>query len=288
MLVVNLNKEIFEIAFGEKLGINLYDFFEEVNQNHPDYLNILDGLFEDSIFFNYFLETISIATSLHKDESCISPYFHNVFKKFIREKHYLRVNELKSPFKYGVFVRLHKDKDVIDKIRKEKISKKISLDPYIKKNVGLFENLPQTFELYQKGNTKYLEVIQKGDELYSKYQSFGLSVLADEVKQDLEEFKSCFNQSIGFNKLKLSQAALILIKRSDLDTSKSNSCYLLPYHEVESKLPQYIKDLYLSLEDKHSTFDHYFALSLEENLKDAILMGERDGFCYYLDEIKCI
>lgn len=291
--IKNENLDVLQIALGT-FAPKLHGFLQEVSLDHKDLELISDGLF-NSNFSSFLEEIISLASIIYNNNlSKVGLYLESTFRKFVRDNNY-SISNIDRPSKNGQFIRLVNNPEIRRSLRERKLVKAVNLDNIFKKNKGSWNSYPCDFSFYERNSLKYLEELDKAIAIRDKYQNLGLPTLAQEVDVSVQKFESQFKDTYnGYYKLRMSDAAIILARQNnciinELNTITRNGlpyqCLIHPFYTIENIIPLEAKNLILVL-DSLSLFDHYFILCPSSRIeKRSVIMGDRDGVCYFLGQI---
>jgi hypothetical protein len=198
-------------------GLNFFAFADNIDLEHPDLNNLFFGqLTEDRPgYFGRDSSDLLKLASYGINFSMSQYVLHNLKRVITQHEMWNEISrKLDDPHRNQLHVRLVKDKNERNKIRKSKRTQPIELRVLFKKGNRLWENTPEDFGVFIRDEIRYGLQLQKALERLDHFQKLGLSCMAEEVKKSVDflEAKARFDLYLGYNKINLTQAAVILAK----------------------------------------------------------------------------
>lgn len=200
--------EICNLAFGD-LGHKLFEIISEIDNDHPEvkYGKFLSS-FNKEEFDNIsgYLSLCKLANQNNLD------FVISMFSKHITKSIFDAKNEIGFLKNRQNFVRLFKNKEVRDSLRKIKQTRPIGFTNVDKKLYELWQ-CDIDFSRFARFGNFYLEEIEIVNKKIDTYQSMGLNLLAKEIESSLADYqeKSDLNY-YGFQRITVTIAALSLAK----------------------------------------------------------------------------
>lgn len=189
-----------------------YDTFKCFDTTHPGFNFLFDGVFLD--FLDKCLEYFSLLK--FSEENNVSKFSSDLLFKIISKHELYKVilKHIKSvPHETSILTRFILKPAYRKLARDNKTTQVINLDLINSQLRRHWDSCQSDFSPFYRGVNTYSKDFE---ELHKKMQSFielDCSFLAEQMKKDIEDFKKNFiDIYFGFNRIKLTQAALILAK----------------------------------------------------------------------------
>lgn len=289
-------------ALGE-FGLSLLRFSQNIDINHFGISDVpIDENLSNRLCQILYLVDYALKNDLHLSVEGINKFYN----KFLN-------NDIANLDKK--FVRLLKDENLRNEIRKNKKISEISLIGFFEKARLIWDNLPEDFSIFSKNDESYKEMIKEAENKALRYKNVGCHELSDNIEKSIESVRKLIDDSYcGYRRVSIRNAAIILSKinqfkliKKNVENSFSKKTYLIslnheiynpkiyPIHYLEEIKTDYISSLLFDLE-KVPLFDHYMVLvpslknrQIEKDKKDIkekniipIILGEKDGKCYFI------
>lgn len=291
------DKEVVFCALGE-FGLSLYNFSNNLNFDHFAINDVpIDEELSDRLCQILNLVKLSFDNDLPKAISGINKFYIKSIPK-----------ELQNIDKK--FVRLIKDKEVRDYLRKNKKTSEINMLNFYDKAKMIWDNTPEDFSMYHRYSEDYKYEICQAESMAKRYSDLGCDELCKNILDFVESTKSLMLENyMGFHRIFLKNASVILAKLNGYKLFRQNKLLkyeilcgkntykpkIYPLHELESIYTQRITELIFELENP-SLFDYYMVLvpsvlnrtpeqdlnNIKNNDVIPVVIGEKDGKCYFL------
>lgn len=293
--ILEFDKSISKIALGE-FGENLYDFSMNLNLDHPGTKDIpIDLELSNKLCEIVHLVDYAVKNNLNLAIEEIYKFYND---KFI-SNNLMNLNKK--------FIRLLKDKSQRDEFRKCKKIQEIKLFNFYKNPRLIWDNLPEDFSIFSKDDVTYKEIIASAEEKSIRYKNVGCYGLSKNIEDSIKVVKDLVNNSyLGYREISILNASIILSKINKFNLvidkkyfikikDKIYNPKLFPIHFLEQIKTDYVISLLEKLENV-PLFDHYMVLvpsiksnSVEKDILDIkenniipIVLGEKDGKCYFI------
>lgn len=235
-----------------------YDTFKYFDPLHPGFNLLFDGVFLD--FIDKCLEYFILLKS--SEENNISKHSKDLLFKII-SKHKLYKTILKYiksvPQETSVLTRFTLQSGYRKLARNNKRTQVVNLDLINNQLCKYWDSCPNDFTSFYRGVNTYSKDFE---ELYKKMQSFvemDCSFLAEQMKKDVEDFKKDFiDVYFGFNRIKLTQAALILAKVNDFTVLGDDKPFYTNVPNASIYIDKKFFNKIIVKRDKFSSFDISF------------------------------
>lgn len=196
--LITIPPEIGEIALGN-IGAKIFKFISKADISHPEIISVVNNIFDnDKDFIGQIIELLSLTENNIKLK--IVKNFCNIIsrKKFSR---YFTKNT-------NYAIRVLNNKDYRDIIRRQKKMQVVCL-----KDFSSWENEPEDFQIFNRYNDPYSEVVKVAERKANKYYELGCKLLGDKVLNLLKKNKNNISDChYGFNRISITNAAIILAK----------------------------------------------------------------------------
>lgn len=290
----NSEKKISSI-FGKK-GSVLYEFLNVSNLEHPDSLDLFNGLF-DLKNFNSLLEFINLADYAAK--SCPNIKEH-VYKS---ARQYLNSYIKKSSISQSLFIRFLKDKKLIQILRNRKESSRVHID------LDRWISGPDSFHNFCYGVDSFNDEVIRAIEKANALKSYGLDQMSNMVMRESSVKRE--DNYFGFNRLNMGDASIILAKQHGYDVSNFDGLrvFASPISKVPLKPSSKVRKILSKVEKFEKIghlplFDHLIVVypygELEKKKGSSsgvkedcsyliknetispVILGSRSGKCYFV------
>jgi hypothetical protein len=300
--ILKFEDKTVESALGE-FGLSLLKFSQNIDIDHFGISDVpIDQNLSNRLCQILYLVDYAIKNNLYLSVEGIDKFYN----KFL-------TNDIKNLDKK--FVRLLKDKNLREEIRKSKKISEISLIGFFEKARLVWDNLPEDFSIFSKNDESYKEMIKEAEIKALRYRNIGCRELSNNIEKSLDSVKKMISDSyFGYRRILIRNAAIILSKINQFKLNKKNiensfckkeyfislsgdiyNPKIYPIHYLEEIKTDYINLLMLDLE-KVPLFDHYMVLvpsikkrSMQRDMFDIkekniipIVLGEKDGKCYFI------
>lgn len=198
-------------------GLNFAAFANNIDLEHPD-LNALFGgqLTEDRP--GYFgrdasdlLKLASYGTNFNLSQYVL----YNLKRVITQHEMWNEISKkLDNPSRNQLYVRFVKSWSERHNIRKSKRTQPVELRVLFKKGSRMWDSQPDDFSPFIRDEIRYSVQLQKAMDRFNHFQKLGLSCMAEEVKKSVDfiEAKSRCDLYLGYNKITLTQAAIVLAR----------------------------------------------------------------------------
>lgn len=286
--IINYDDKIIEFALGN-FGKSLKKFASIADDNNKEILEYITDDFSEKIY--QMLELVSYGYKNNFQESIIS--LSKCYNKFFSD-------DLKYLDKK---IRFIKDFSLRNSLRKNRKVSTISLSTFYDKPHIIWHSLPDNFDFYTKDSLDYKDYIISAKIKENRFRQLGCEGIANHICEEINKINNNFSKNLyGYYKISIKNASIILSKINGYKLEKNNLNYEIKkgkFFYLPKICPVYILDKNLPIIDeleKQSLFDHYLVilpsnknLNLEEDLQlmknksiIPILLGERDGICYFI------
>jgi hypothetical protein len=297
------DEEIAEVALG-KTGRRLIEFILKLDSTHPDVLAILRQLFSNNYELIQQVDETFLLASLYRHLS-VSHRFPKLVETF-------KLSDALDNPTFGVRAfnpvakkEVRESRDVIS----------VDLGALQRKGSQYWDRQPSDFKDYERLNHPFVEKIRELNDKSERYRSLGCSDLADTVTVESKHLTDNLEQQyFGFNRIPVTIAALIIAKKhgyklktswdefgSNIEISVGFQTYearLYPFHQFRHLAPNTVLSMIEELENcplgplkGKSAFDDFLVLvpgikgtSAVLDTVNPILLGEKDGKCFYICE----
>lgn len=222
--IFNSNLSFLEFAFGD-IGKVLGSFIKTLDLDHPEISEIFDSFFVDeSKISRQFLEFMSLAQYAYDSEcKSVFPLLGDLLLRDICDKNFLKKIDSNC---YKCHVRLIKNSEDRESYRLNKKMQVIDLQNVYKKNIDLWKIQPDDFLSFLRFDSVYDVEIKKAEKKMRRYQELGCVTLANEIEKSIKNFRDNMEQSYyGFNRITMTNAALVLAKLHGFSYTQSQSVY---------------------------------------------------------------
>jgi hypothetical protein len=213
----------------------------------------------------------------------INEYFRrDVFPKKLLKK-------LEPPHRNSLHIRLLKDRTERDALRTRKQVTKVNLKIFEKNPDKIWDVLPDNFDCYRRSKRPYEEEIQEAWKRSMEYSDLGCDFLSRRIQSDISKFEEKQISCCGFNKITMTNAAIILAKR--LGITSRYAPYAYPIHILPIRTQFATANWVDSVESlpeikNKALFDNFWVISPKLDFGCFVLLGERDGKCYFINYFK--
>jgi hypothetical protein len=300
--ILRFEEKIIECALGE-FGLSLLRFSKVININHFGIYEIpINDDLSEKLCQILNLVDYALKNNLNLSVDGINKFYTKCID-------YNLINLDKK------YVRLIKDEKTRKEIRKNKKISEVSLSGFYEKARLIWNNLPEDFSIFSKNDTSFEKIIADAESKADRYDSVGCYELSKNIRDSIDVVKDIIKDSYcGYRRISIKNASVILAKINrfelvvkNLENSFHKKKYLIclnneiynpkiyPIHYLEDIKTDYIKSLFIDLEST-PLFDHYMVLvpsfnsrQINQDLIDIkeknaipILLGEKDGKCYFI------
>ena len=294
--ILEYNSDVVSIALG-KFGTTLHDFSKNLDFDHFGVNDIpIQEDFSEKLC--QMLKLVSYAIDHDLNEAILG--INKFYIKHIP-------NELQNLDKK--FVRLIKNNYLKNEIRKNKKSCNVSLITFYEKARLVWDSLPDDFDIFSRYSEEYKKKIGSAEIMAQRYKEIGCEDLCENIQKSIKNTQELMGDVYkGFHRISIKNAAIILAKVNRFNLTKkdkqnylislNNSIYspkIYPLYEFESIRTERINNLLNELENP-SFFDYYMVMvpsvdsmakendmdSIKENNIIPIVIGEKDGKCYFI------
>lgn len=299
--ILEYNSDVASIALG-KFGTTLYNFSKNLDFDHFGVNDIpIQEDFSEKLC--QALKLVSYAVDHDLNEAILG--INEFYIKHIP-------NELQNLDKK--FVRLIKNDDLKNEIRKNKKSCNVSLITFYEKARLVWDSLPDDFDIFSRYSEEYKKKISSAEIMAQRYKEIGCEDLCENIQKSIKNTQELMGDVYkGFHRISIKNAAIILAKVNRFNLTKketnlfhkqnylislNNSIYspkIYPLYEFESMITERINNLLNELENP-SFFDYYMVMvpsidsvtkendmdSIKEKNIIPIVIGEKDGKCYFI------
>lgn len=240
---------LMEFALGD-VGVKLNAFMREIDESHPDLVLLFDGaLHPNSIFSHAVREILELA--LYAKEKGLTRAAPDIFRSSIKKAARNIIKQLDAPTNnllHARFAGKHRFP-----IRSKKQMTAVDLRGAWKKGNEAWEINPNSFLEYVRYNKVCEKQIQAVEKKAERFKELGCKELCSEMLRDLEMFLAKQETYYGFNRITMTNAAIILAKQHQ---------YQFRY-DAFSKAPSYI-----------FVPSTYFGKFVDQNTYKNLLTGE--------------
>lgn len=273
--ILDYNLDFIKQHLGQ-YGLGLRRFAEDIDHSHPDSMSVV-GKKNSKKICDYF-KIIKFAIKNNLDFNLIDK---NFFKKF---------EPIDSPFFNKENIRLIRNREDRNNLRKYKNITNVSLDNFYK-NPSYWYNVPDNFGLYSLENEilKNKE-IKKAEEIAERYQKQGCYELYNDIKKSIDFFvKKIEKNNNGYRRITPVMASVILAKFCGF--KYDNKIYNKNIEYKPKMYPLYLFDEKFSKVEffenfygyNKSIFDNYFVLGDKDICdKKFVLLGEKSQEYYFI------
>lgn len=213
-----------EFSFGH-LGQSLGSFIKTLDLNHPEITNVFDGaLIDGTSFSKQFMEFLALSQYAYNSGiTSIFPLLGDILLREICDKSFLKKIENNCN---KCHVRLISSQLERDSVRLNKKMQVIDLQNIYKKNADVWKMQPDDFLPFLRFDSVYSNEIAKAEKKMRRYQELGCITLANEIAKSIQNFRDNMEQSYyGFNRITMTNAAVILAKLHGFSYTPSQSVY---------------------------------------------------------------
>jgi hypothetical protein len=300
--ILKYNPDVVSLSLGQ-FGTTLYNFSKNLDFDH---FGVVDIPIEESLSEKLcqILELVSYAIDHNLNEAIFG--ISKFYTKSI-------ANELHNLDKK--FVRLIKNNDLKNEIRKNKKSCNVSLITFYEKARLIWDSLPDDFTIFSRYSEEYKQMIRSAEIMAQRYKEIGCDDLFENIQKSIKSTQESMEDVYqGFHRISIKNAAIILAKVNRFNLIKkqmpnivdkqnyliylNNSIYspkIYPLFEFESIYTERVHNLLGELENP-SFFDYYMVMvpsvdsmtkendmdSIKEKNIIPIVIGEKDGKCYFI------
>jgi hypothetical protein len=220
---------VIEIILGD-FGKKIRNFSNVIDLDHPDLPKILG----DS---TPILESIVKLSKYFSENEY--PYLKQEYHKLLPSKIIKQLGHLDDPKENLQFIRLVKSEKVRKVLRKNKVPQFIRFGVTTKKDDSIWNNQPSNFNVYKRNSVEYLEECNKIKKKAERYKQLGCESLYQEMIKGIVEYESQFvDNHYGFNRITMTNAALILAKISGYSCSEFNNEFII-HKKIANELKIY-------------------------------------------------
>jgi hypothetical protein len=217
------DEDLLNIAFGN-FGQKLRLFTQKVDLEHPEILSVFDGaIADDQDFSKDCMEILSLA-KFAKDNNLnrIISALGNITKEAL-SKNIIKKIDVPSN---RMHVRLVKNAIEREEIRMTKRMQIIDLHAVYKKGREAWDCQPDNFTKFLRFDAAYQDDLSIAEKKAQRYEQLGCTSLAGEIRKNIQSFKEHIEQLYyGFNRITMTNAALILAKSHGFEYSQETSVF---------------------------------------------------------------
>ena len=284
--VFNCQKELLNHAWGEIETARFLDFLAHIDFLHPDTNGILTAE-EKRILLN----AIKVQNFCNIEGCELSDNISKLVSSEIKFK----LKKFGNPMENRCQVRMLVYPEDRKTARAYKAIRPVEMNSLLKKGESFLGNHPNSFLLYARNQDMFSGEIVKAEKKAEHYKKLGCLSLHDEIIKSLETFQKQLSEDyVGFHRISLTSAAIILAKVHDIDLMgnfPSNVIrfdpkhqvykpHIYPWHCVEDHASEQMKKIIRRLDAfpacyGKAIFDHllvlvpsiYFKANLPEDIK---------------------
>jgi hypothetical protein len=174
-----------------------------------------------------------------------------------------------------------------DEARSKKSVTRIRLSSICDELKKVGADLPKSFLCFKDGESISKEPLRDWMAIAARFESIGCHSLANAAKVVSSELRP---DGTGFNKMTIRRAALILCKSLGISSESQRGLFVGP--ALASNLPSSARESVMRSERSLAgfpVFDHHVVVFLSDEGsplrpadRDFVILGERDGECYFL------
>jgi hypothetical protein len=198
-------------------GLNFAAFANSIDLEHPDLNQLFGGqLTEDrpGYFGRDSSDLLKLAS--YGSNFGMSQYvLYNLKRVITQHEMWNEISKkLDNPARNQLHVRFVKSESDRRNIRKSKRTQPVELRVLFKKGNQMWDSQPDNFAPFIRDEIRYSVQLQKAMDRFNHFQRLGLSCMAEEVKKSVDfiEVKSRNDLYLGYNKITLTQVAIILAR----------------------------------------------------------------------------
>jgi hypothetical protein len=201
---------LIEFAFGE-FGVKLNAFMKEIDDSHPDLGSLFDGAFQSNSLFSHSVrEILELAT--YAKEKGLTRAAPDVFQTYIKKVAKGIAKRIDAPTKNLLHIRFA-SAYYLNSARSQKKLTPVDLRGVWKKGNEAWEINPNSFLEYVRYNKVCEEQIQAVVKKAERFRELGCKELCSEMLRDLDMFIAKQETYYGFNRITMTNAAIILAKQ---------------------------------------------------------------------------
>lgn len=262
-------------------GLNLYNFINKVNSNHPD----LDYLINED--HKLFCELLQLCKYLKNKKL-------NRAQKFIIkniQEYNFDFSQTSLPGKSKRYARFLPDKE---KIRLSKKNYRFYSKSFNKNISRLICEIPNDLELFKK-NKNYTAAVEDLKKKKQRYDDLKCNELSNSISKTIELLEQ--KDHHGYRRMPIAVAACFAAKINGIPVDENYQPAIYPFLELEkfSSL-ETAKNIEEAENKGFAYFDHYLIVApsfknydknkdlkifIDRTLKSLVL-GEKDGLCYFI------
>lgn len=273
--ILDYDLDFIECYLG-KYGLGLRRFAKDIDHSHPDSMDVVGNKNSKKVCDYCRIIKFSIKNNLDIDL---------IDKNFLK-----KIKKVDSPFINKENIRLIKNKEDRNNLRKFKKVINISLDSFYK-NSSYWYNVVDNFGIYCLENNVFKnKEIKKAQEIAERYRKQGCYELCEDINKSIDLFVKKFDKTNnGYHKISPVMASVILAKfcgfKCDNKICNKNKEYkpklypLYLFDEEFSKV-EFFENFYGL---NQSIFDNYFVLG-DNDVCDGkfVLLGEKSQQYYFI------
>jgi len=204
------DSDLIEFALGD-IGKQIVSFAMAVDIDHPEVANVFDGAFRsDSDFAECVLEILKVAK--FAKENNLTKVVPSILKSAARNKVAKDVfKKLSLPASCQMHARLLTQQSR-NALRQQKKITSIDLRIIWRRGKELWNTLPNSFAQHVRFNTLHVDEIEHAERKAERYLELGCKDLYSLIMSDLQDFKIKQEKYFGFNRITMTNAAVILAK----------------------------------------------------------------------------
>jgi len=290
-------------VLGNRCGSILYDLCSDLNLSHPDLGKVFPKLLTDAI-----LDGINVSVFCReKGLKYIYPHLRKMLKSEFRE-----VEHEFDCLKVAARLFKHNKREAL---RQRKSIQLIDLSGVYKRGRTVWDGLPSDFNLYIRNSEFESNELEKYEKQVQRFKDLGCKSMSEEIQKYIDVFKQAFEEAYyGFRRITVTNAALICAKVNGYEWSNQivnqviqcnyepavypSTCFLLPEKIIKiigllDTWPETggcpIFDYYVLLIPRFRSWLSQLCdveFLFKNNSITPVLLGEKDGKCYFISMVK--
>jgi hypothetical protein len=247
--------------FGSKLKL----FSELIDLTHPDLKEIYDGqLVGDEVGFSRDACDVLKLAAFGSESGLSENVLENLRRVITKNPYYQTISQwIDSPVSNQLHVRFVRDAGLRASIRRSKRHQVIGLSTLYKKGTTYWDLADDSFKMFFRNGSTYQRDIDEALGRKAHFVQYGLSSMAAEIQASIDEMtlKSRLNTYMGFNKISLSLAAIIVGKQCGYEFSEEGNYLSNSRNAIAYAKPSAFKDY--AFFDDHLREDSFWHDKLE-------------------------
>lgn len=213
-IIKECSEDVAAIALGN-FGMRLRTFSLEIDLSHPDLASIYHGQLvghQPGTLSRDGADLLRIAGFPIQ----VSSHCESYLRKFVSKTDYFAELDrvIDSPFNNCLHVRFLPNRVDRDSVRRIKRCQEVGLGQLYSKGISFWEQLPNDFSDYYRGQNRFQKDIDEGRARMSYFLKHGLRSMSDTIEKSVLELEttSKMEMQYSFNRVGLTNAAIILAK----------------------------------------------------------------------------